>query len=318
MRCSNPTSVRDALPNTVGVKWALAARFTYDAGRDTVSISAEVLRENADAAMDLLRTAIVEPQFNEVAIARVREQILSGLRSDMSDPNTQAGRAFRKAIFGDHPYGRPLEGSIESVSLLSREALVAAHRRALTRKGMYVGVVGDISAQELGPMLDRLLGSLPQDAPAPPASPKVVTDGGTEVIGMPVPQSVVIFGHEGIPRDHPDFFAAYVMNHILGGGGFASRLTTEVREKRGLTYGVYSYLAPADLAALYMGSFASANDKVAQAISVVREEWARMQRDGVTAEELENAQRYLTGAYPLRFDSNVKREATINVCDSSV
>jgi len=284
----------------------LAARFAYDTNRDSVSISAEILRENADVAIDLLRLALIEPQFNDVAMARVKTQILSGLRSDATDPNAQAGLAFRSDLFGDHPYGRAIEGTLASVEALSREDLFRAHREALAKDDMYVGVVGDISETELGVMLDRLLGDLPESGAVPKAAPTVKTDGAVKVIQMPVPQSVVLFGHEGIERDDPDFFAAYVMNHILGGGGFSSRLTVEVREKRGLTYGVYSYLAPSDLAALYLGSFASANNRVAEAISVLQDEWTRMRDNGATPEELNNAKRYLTGAYPLRFDSNVK------------
>lgn len=112
------------------------------------------------------------------------------------------------------------------------------------------------------------------------------------------------FAQRGVDREDPDFFAAFVLNHILGGGGFESRLMTEVREKRGLTYGVYSYLADKDAAQLWMGSVASANDRMAEAISVIRDEWARMREQGVTAEELQDAKTYLTGAFPLRFEGN--------------
>jgi len=124
------------------------------------------------------------------------------------------------------------------------------------------------------------------------------------LVDLPTPQSVALFGHKGIKRDDPDFFAAFVMNQIFGASGFTSRLTTEVREKRGLTYGVYTYLASYDLAALYMGSVASANDRIAQAIDVIKTEWAKMASGGATASELEAAKKYLTGAYPLRFDGN--------------
>ena len=137
-----------------------------------------------------------------------------------------------------------------------------------------------------------------------PASVEVTTDAGVTVVPFDVPQSVAIFGHEGIERDDPDFFTAYVLNEILGGGGFEARLMEEVREKRGLTYGVYSYLVPKDHAALYLGRVSSANDRIADAIEVIRAEWARMAENGVSAEELESAKTYLTGAYPLRFDGN--------------
>jgi zinc protease len=137
-----------------------------------------------------------------------------------------------------------------------------------------------------------------------PGAVDVDLKGGVDIVEFDTPQSVAHFGQAGIERDDDDFFAAYVMNVILGGGGFESRLMTEVREKRGLTYGVYSYLAPKDNAALYLGSVASANDRIAEAISVIRAEWERLAEDGVTQEELDKAKALLTGAYPLRFDGN--------------
>jgi zinc protease len=126
------------------------------------------------------------------------------------------------------------------------------------------------------------------------------------VIELAIPQSVVAFGHAGIPRDDPDFTPAFVLDHVLGGGGFGSRLTAEVRERRGLTYGIYTYLAPNDLGWLYMGSFSSANDRVAEAIELVRAEWAHTAAEGITADELERAKQFLTGAYALRFDGNAR------------
>jgi zinc protease len=137
-----------------------------------------------------------------------------------------------------------------------------------------------------------------------PGDAGMALDGGTHVVPFETPQSVVIFGHEGIERFDPDFFAAYVLNQVMGGSGFSSRLMTEVREKRGLTYGIGSYLAPMDHGELYVGQFASANDRVAEAINVVRAEWARMAAEGLTEEELAKAKTYLTGSYPLRFDGN--------------
>ncbi|PJA61095.1 MAG: peptidase M16, partial [Rhodobacterales bacterium CG_4_9_14_3_um_filter_71_31] len=125
-------------------------------------------------------------------------------------------------------------------------------------------------------------------------------------IPFDAPQSTVIFGHEGPLRADPDFIPAYVMNHILGGGGFSSRLTTEVREKRGLAYSTYAYLAPLDRAGLYMGGVGTANERVAESLDVIRAEWRRMAEQGVTAEELQKAKQYLTGAWPLRFDGNAK------------
>ena len=283
---------------------SLAASFSFGAGDDSVSVSAQFLTENRDRAIDLLRTALHRPRFDQDALERVRAQVMSGLMSDAKDPGTIAGRTFAKIAYGDHPYGSDGKGTLQSVAALSREDIVAAHRGVFARDRLYVGAVGDITAEELGMMLDDLLSGLPATGAPFPGKADVTIPGGVRVVEFDTPQSVAVFGQKGIERHDDDFFAAYVMNQILGAGGFESRLMQEVREKRGLTYGVYSYLVPRDLAAVYMGNVASANDRIAEAISVIRDEWARMAAGGVTEKELEDAKTYLTGAYPLRFDGN--------------
>ncbi|WP_050605064.1 pitrilysin family protein [Ruegeria sp. 6PALISEP08] len=283
---------------------ALAASFKYNAGDDTVSISARFLTENRDEVVDLLRTTLHEPRFDQDAIDRVRAQILSGLRSDQTDPNEIAGLNFAKMAYGDHPYGSEGKGSIESVSTLTRDDVVAAYDSVFAKDRLYVGAVGDITAEELGVLLDTLLADLPETGKPIPDKADVTIPGGVSVVEFDTPQSVALFGQAGIDRDDPDFFAAFVLNHILGGGGFESRLMQEVREKRGLTYGVGTYLVPKDLASVYLGSVSSANDRIAEAVEVIRDEWARAATEGVTQMELDDAKTYLTGAYPLRFDGN--------------
>lgn len=284
----------------------LALRYDFDAGRDSFSVSARMLTENRDESVALLRLAMTAPRFDDEPMARVRAQILSGLRNEETDPGDMADKAWRKALFADDPYGLPLKGDADSVTAMTADDLRAARLRAFNLSGAAIGVVGDITAAELAPMLDSLLGGLPTDAlpPAPMAEPSF--DGALEVIDFDTPQSVARLVGPGILRDDPDFIPAYVMNHILGGGGFSSRLTEEVREKRGLTYSVWSYLAPMDRAGIYMAGVSSDNARIKEAVDVIRDEWARMADHGATAEELEAAKRYLTGAYPLRFDSNGK------------
>jgi len=283
---------------------AMAASFSFDVGDDSLSVSARFLTETRDEAVELLRAALVAPRFDADAIERVRAQVISNIRSSAKDPNRIAGRSFDSLAFGTHPYGTSRNGTEDSVAALTRDDLIAAHGRVLARDRVYVSAVGDIDAETLGAVIDRLLADLPKvGAPMPPEV-AVALEPGVTVVDYESPQSVVVFGHAGIDRHDPDFFPAYVLNHILGGGGFGSRLMEELREKRGLTYGVASYLVPMDLAATYQGSFASANDKVAEAVALVRDEWAKLAAEGVTAEELEAAKTYLTGAYPLRFDGN--------------
>jgi len=284
----------------------LSARFSFEAGRDSVQVSADMLSENLDASAALLHEALVAPRFDADAIERIRAQIISGIRSDSTDPDQIAGRRFRELVFPDDPYGWPDSGTEESVSAITRDDIVAAHRRLLVRSRVRIGIVGDITAEGAAALIDRLLEGLPETGPALPGPAETRLTGGVTIVEFDAPQAVVVFGQPGLDRHDPDFIPAYILNHILGGGGFSSRLTVEVREKRGLTYGVYSYLAGYDRADLWMGGVASANDRVAEAIAVIRAEWARIASEGVTQEELDAAKRYLTGAYPLRFDTNGK------------
>lgn len=282
----------------------LAASFRFDASDDSVSVSARFLSDTADAAADLLRAALVEPRFDADAVERVRAQVLSGLRSDAEDPNALVGQAFAAAVYGDHPYALPGRGTVDSVSALTRDDLAAAHRGALARDRVHVAAAGDISAADLSALIDRVLGDLPATGADLPGPADVVFDGTTTVIDVATPQSVISFGQPGIDRHDPDFFAAFVLNQVLGGGGFGSRLTEEVRVKRGLTYGIYSYLSTKDHANLYAGGASTANARAAETVDVVRAEWARMAADGPTEAEVDAAKTYLIGAYPLRFDSN--------------
>lgn len=282
----------------------LAASFKYDTGDDVVTVSAKMLTENRDEAVALLRASLTQPRFEQADVDRVRAQVLSIIQSDLKDPRDISARAFDTLVFGDHPYGSSRNGTLESVKALTRDDIVTAHLNAMALDRVYVSAVGDISADELTVLLDDLLGGLPATGAPLPANADTNLPGGVKVVEFDTPQSVATFAQPGIDRDDPDFFAAYILNHILGGGGFESRLMMEVREKRGLTYGVYSYLLDMDSAQVWMGSVSSANDRVAEAIDVIRSEWTRIREDGVTEAELNDAKTYLTGAYPLRFDGN--------------
>ena len=282
----------------------LATSLGFDISRDSLSVSARFLTEYRDESLALLKAALTQPRFDQDAIERVRGQVLSIIQSDLKDPNDIASAAFGKIAYGDHPYAHPVNGTTESVTALTRDDLLAAHKAVLARDRIYIGAVGDITAEELGPILDDLLGDLPETgAPMPPRADVAIPPGVT-VVDFATPQSVAIFGQSGIKQSDPDFFAALILNQVIGAGGFESRLMTEVREKRGLTYGVYSYLASRALAEVYLGSVSSANDRIADAIDVIRDEWAKAASEGITEEEMQAAKTYITGAYPLRFDGN--------------
>ncbi|MCY4335907.1 MAG: pitrilysin family protein [Litoreibacter sp.] len=285
---------------------ALAASYGFDVRDDSFSVSAQFLTGNREEAVALLKLALNEPRFDQSSIDRVRSQIVSIIGSDAKDPNEIASDTAARLHWGDHPYGSNSNGTIESVTALTRDDVVNAYKDVLARDRLYVGAVGDITAEELGAILDDLLGGLPEVGAPMPEQAEYLQTGGITVVPFNTPQSVALFGHEGIERHDPDFFPAFVMNQIMGAGGFGSRLMQEVREKRGLTYGIGSYLVPKDYGYLYLGQFASSNDRIAEAIDVVKGEWARLAEEGVTEEELADAQRYLTGAYPLRFDGNAQ------------
>lgn len=285
---------------------ALAASYGFRAFDDTLSISAQFLTENKTEALALLRQALIEPRFDQTALDRVRAQVLSGIASDAKDPNDIANAAFDAAAFSDHPYGSSIDGTVETVTALTRQDMFDAHRNALTRDRLFVAVVGDTTADAVGEMLDELLGSLPAEGPPLPDDVAFGLEGGVTVIEYETPQSVALFGHAGLKRDDPDFFAAFILNQVLGAGGFESRLMTEVREKRGLTYGIRTYLVPKFHAEMMLGSVASSNATIAEAIAVTRAEWARMADGGLTQDELDTAKTFLTGEYPLRFDGNAE------------
>ena len=284
----------------------LSTRIGFDSGRDEFTVGMRALTANLEESFELLHIALTEPTFEQRQIDRVRDQVLSGMRSDLVNPGTQGATEWFRQMFPGTSYGRPTKGTPESINTLTRADIRDTYSRMAVKSRMKIGVVGDIDAETLGPLLDKTFGDLPEGEALDRTPIKPTGVSGTHLIKADVPQSSVILGHEGILRGDDDFLAAYVMNHILGGGGFGSRLTNEVREKHGLAYSVYSYLSPYDRAGLYMGGVATANERVKQSVDLIRAEWARMADEGVTEEELQAAQRYLTGAFALRFDSNAK------------
>ncbi|MHA6265834.1 M16 family metallopeptidase [Aliiroseovarius sp. CAU 1755] len=283
---------------------SLAASFGFDAHGDAVTVSAQFLTENRDDAVALLHAALTEPRFDADAIERVRGQILSHLSSRATDPNAIAGNTWSKLAYGDHPYGSYDAGTEDSVGALTRDDLMAALADTIAMDRIYVAAVGDITATDLSALLEALFDGLPATGAPFPERADFALAGGTTVVPFDTPQSVARFGQIGIAREDPDFFAAYVVNEILGGLGSNSRLMEEVREARGLTYGIGSYLIPADLSETIMGHFSSQNGSMGEAIEVVRAEWKKIAEDGITQDELTAAQTYLTGSYPLRFDGN--------------
>ena len=282
----------------------LSITLRFDAGRDIFAGQLRTLTENRAAALDLLKLALTAPRFDAEPVDRIRSQILANIRREARDPNVLARRALFEALFPDHPYGRPVAGTEESVAAITVEDLKGFVDRRLARDTLHIGVVGDITAEELAGLLDEVFSGLPETA-APWDVPEVEPKSGeTIVITKPAPQSAIVFAQRGILRGDPDYYVASTLNHILGGGGFTSRLYEEVRERRGLAYSVYSALLPLDAAGLVFGGAGTANARAAETVEVVRREWARMAAEGPTEQELADAKLYLTGSFPLRFSSS--------------
>ena len=280
----------------------LSIEFSFSAGRDVLAGHIRTLSENREEAFELLRLAMTSPHFTKIDVERIRAQIQAGLARKAEDPNYLASRALMTSLFPGDPYARDVEGTPESIKKISIKDLKSYAAAQLTREGLIIGVVGDIKPGELATLLDRAFAGLPgetnqqkdQDVAA-------FAGGGLKIIKRPMPQSVALFAQPGIKRNDPDWFAAHAMNYILGGGGFVSRLMTEVREKRGLAYSVHSYLAPYDHSGIIMGSVATENARFAQSLALIREEWQRMRDEGVSEKELADAKTYLTGSFPLQF-----------------
>lgn len=281
-----------------------AVRLGFELSRDDLYGDMRALTSSVEKGFDLLALALTEPRFDDEALNRMRAQVITGLRRDLNDPDAVVGDLWARTAFPNHPYGTPSSGTIESVSALTREDFVDAHRNGIAKDNLFVAVVGDIDAETLKGLLDKAFGDLPDHANLTPVADVEPAVGLTVSESLDTPQTSIRFGGEGIDRDDPDFIPAYVMNHILGGGTFSSWLFDEVREKRGLAYSVYSYMAPYEHTAIFGAGTATRNDQAEEAIKVILSQFEKMATEGPTEAELKSAKDYLTGSYALRFGSS--------------
>lgn len=285
----------------------LAMRMSFDAGRDEYTGAFQTLTKNREASTDLLRLALTQTRFDPDAVERMRKQILANIAFDAKDPDRIADDVWYSIAFKGHPYSRPVTGTVETVTAITPEDLHEFRQRLFAKDNLRVAVVGDITAEELGRLLDKVFGDLPAKSGIDPIAPaELPITPITKLVEMDVPQSVAVFGHAGLSRKDPDFIPGFIADYILGGGGLTSRLMDEVREKRGLAYSVYSYMQSYDGAAIHFGRVATKTEAIGKSLEVIRGELQRMADEGPTPEELDDAKRYLTGSYALRFDSSSK------------
>ncbi len=284
----------------------LAMRMSFSAGQEHFTGSFRALSRNLEESFRLLALALSAPRFDAAPLERVRRQLLVSIRRKQADPDASAFRAFKKLLMGDHPFARS-EGTEEGVKAITADDLRDLRKRLFARSGLMIAVAGDIDEKTLIRLLEQTFGQLPRASAMPRISPpKIPPVAALKVVSRPIPQTIIYMGHEGLVRSDPDFIPAYVANFILGGGGFGSRLTEEVREKRGLTYSVYSAMFAWKRLGVFFAHAATRNEKAAEALAIMKREISRMAAEGPTEKELEEAKTYLVGAYPLRFDSNVK------------
>jgi zinc protease len=289
-----------------------AVELSFSAERDHIRGSLRTLTANRDEAFDDLRLALTAARFDPSDVEVNRAQILSLLRRTTTSPSDIANRRWWETAFAGHPYGRPVTGTLDTVPAITIDDLKAYTGRVLARDNLKIAVVGDIDAEAVKVMLDRVFGVLPAKAelaPVPAASPQGL--GQRVFVKLDVPQAVVIFGGPGVARKDPDFMAAYIVNHILGGGSFSSRLYQEVREKRGLAYSVYDSLVWLNHTALFLGGTATRADRTGETLDVIQKEIQRLANDGPTAQELTDAKAHLNGSFALNLDTSSKIAALL-------
>jgi zinc protease len=283
-----------------------AIALSFDASRDLLRGSLRTLKENVDEAFDLTRLALTAPRFDPQDVERIRMQVLSGLRRESVSPNSIAARKFYSALYGDHPYAHPVTGTLESIPNISVGDLKAYAQHVIARDTLKIAVVGDIDPVTLGLLLDQTFGSLPAKATLTPMPPVVAKAGPPIAVQLDVPQTTILFGGQAIARNDPNFMAAYVVNHILGGGQLTSRLYREVREKRGLAYSVSESLVWFKSGSLVIGSTGTRADRAGDTLETVKSEIKRLAEEGPTENELEEAKSYLKGSQMLALDTSSK------------
>ncbi|MFA9442756.1 MAG: M16 family metallopeptidase [Hyphomicrobium sp.] len=285
----------------------ISMRMRYEDSKDAFYGNFETLTANRDEAAKLLKLAINNPRFDTDAVERIRQQLQAALAYAARNPEKVALNEWYAVAFEGHPYARPSAGTEETVAKIGGDDLEGYRKRIFAKDTLKVVAVGDINAEQLGALLDEVFGDLPATADLVAVSKTSPVAGGREkVVEMNVPQSVAVFGLGAMERKDPDFIPTFVLNHILGGGGFASKLMEEVREKRGLAYSVYTYVYPYQHTSIFSGSVATRNEAIGESLDVIREEFKQMAENGPTQTELDNAKKYLIGSYPLRFDTNAK------------
>lgn len=290
-----------------------AIEMNFTAGRDAFYGQLRTLTQNRDMAFELLQLALSQPRFDPDAIERMKNANIAQIQHDMGDPSWLVARSFNGMLFQGHPYAQPGAGHLASMASITRQDLVDFSKAQFGRDVLKIAVAGDITEAEVKRLIEKTFAPLPATAEITDGNfmqPKY--PGKTILYPLDTPQTQISIGGIGIPRADKDWHAAVVMNYILGSGNFDARLMREIREKRGLTYGVYSSLQSMKQSALITAGFATSNEKAQEALDVFRTEWKRMAEEGATEAEITDAKAYLTGSLLLELTSTADIAATLN------
>jgi zinc protease len=281
-------------------------RMQVDAGVDDLVFAVDTVSSQSEHAFTLLGLALGKPRIDSEAVERLRRNVLAQQALMNAKPEYVADRAFRQAAFYGHPYARTGDGDAQSIKTLGRSDIALFAREHIAQDRLVVAVAGDITPQQLQQMLDIMAVQLPREAEASKTSVIDVTmpaQANNVTQHVDVPQTAVVFGLPAIKRNHPDFYAAYVMNYVLGGEGLNSRLSQAIRERSGLSYYVYAGLQVDDASGIIRGGFASRTNQVDSAVTLLKKELQLAQAHGFTQKELDAAKKYITGSFPLALDS---------------
>ncbi|MDP1638106.1 MAG: pitrilysin family protein [Candidatus Nitrotoga sp.] len=287
----------------------IGAQFGKNFDADRAGISLRTLSSTAERvqALDILARVLQHPLFKEDVLAREKIRLIADLKEDETKPERIAEKAFGKAVFGTHPYGLPSAGEVATVENIQRTDIEAFYRTHYLAKTAVVAIMGDVTRAEAEAIAQNLTAQLPQGVETAQVAPVTMQIKANEQrIIHPATQSHILMGAPGLARKDPDYFALYVGNHILGGGGFVSRLMHEIREKRGLAYSVYSYFIPMKLPGAYQIGLQTKKNQADEALRLVRATLREFIDKGVTKKELQASKQNIIGGFPLRIDSNKK------------
>ncbi|MDP2805784.1 MAG: pitrilysin family protein [Gallionellaceae bacterium] len=277
----------------------------FDADRAGMSIRTLSNKTERDVALSILAKILQQPLFPEAVLMREKVRMIAALKEAETKPESIAAKAFGKAVFGEHPYGRTLE--VADVEKIQRADLVSFYQRNYGAKAAVVALMGDITRAEAEMIAQQLTANLPASSASRLAKlVKMHIDASEQRISHPATQSHILIGAPGIARNDPDYFPLYVGNYILGGGGFVSRLMSEIREKRGMAYSVYSYFMPMQQPGAFQLGLQTKKEQASEALKVTRATLREFVEKGVTEKELKAAKDNLIGGFSLRIDSNKK------------